>query len=82
MPLVLPRLLLLRLMMLLPPPLLLPMLPPPEGSRVLRVLRVLLRRGRGWPVVEAGRGDCTQAELREIAHALGVRRCERLRNAP
>ena len=42
MPLVLPRLLLLRLMMLLPPPLLLPMLPPPEGSRVLRVLRVLL----------------------------------------
>ena len=49
---------------------------------VLRVLRVLLRRGRGWPVVEAGRGDCTQAELREIAHALGVRRCERLRNAP
>ena len=54
----------------------------PLVLRVLRVLRVLLRRGRGWPVVEAGRGDCTQAELREIAHALGVRRCERLRNAP
>ena len=43
---------------------------------------LLLRRGRGWPVVEAGRGDGAQAELGEIAHALGVRRGERLRKAP
>ena len=54
----------------------------PLVLRVLRVLRVLLRRGRGWPVVEAGRGDGAQAELGEIAHALGVRRGERLRKAP
>ena len=52
------------------------------APRVLRVLRALLRRGRGWPVVEAGGGDGAQAELGEIAHALGVRRGERLRKAP
>ena len=51
---------------------------------LLRLVVVLLllemRRGRGRPVVEAGRGDGTQAELRQVAHPLGMRHSERLSN--
>ena len=45
---------------------------------MLLLLLLLLRRGRGRSVVEAGSGDRTQAELRQIAHPLGVRHGERL----
>ena len=45
---------------------------------LLLLLRWRLVRGR--PVVEAGRGDGTQAELRQVAHPLGMRHGERLSN--
>ena len=51
----------------------------PRRPMLLLLLLLLLRRGRGRSVVEAGSGDRTQAELRQIAHPLGVRHGERLR---
>tara|TARA_B110001469_G_scaffold120794_1_gene129626 strand:- start:308 stop:577 length:270 start_codon:yes stop_codon:yes gene_type:complete len=50
----------------------------PRRPMLLLLLLLLLRRGRGRSVVEAGSGDRTQAELRQIAHPLGVRHGERL----
>ena len=58
--------------------LLLLLLLPRRPMLLLLLLLLLLRRGRGRSVVEAGSGDRTQAELRQIAHPLGVRHGERL----